>query len=92
MMMVEPSGRVWIECDSFIDYLRIVEVSGRERAVAEFERQEMLNYAGLMAIQDTIRQIADSLVVTSMEAQDKMRGGRSEFGRRSGSVGKRGGE
>ena len=78
VMMVEPSGRVWIEVDSFVEYLRTIEVRGRDQAVEHFEQRDMFTYTGLMAIQDTIRQIADSLVVTSMEAQDKMRGGKDE--------------
>lgn len=74
-MMVEPGGqRVWIECDAFVEYLRMVERNGIAAAVVAYEKRDSLTYAGLMAVQDTVRQIADSLVVTSMEAQDTVRG------------------
>lgn len=84
VMMVEPSGRVWIDCDSFVEYLRMIEFRGRDQAAVEYRSGEVMNYAALMAIQDTVRQMADSLVVTSMEARDRMKEGKDESGRRSG--------
>lgn len=75
MMMVEPGNhRVWIECDAFVEYLRMVERKGHAAANAALDSQDPTMYTGLMAIQDTVRQIADSLVVTAMSAQDTMRG------------------
>jgi hypothetical protein len=75
-MMVEPNGqRVWIESGAFVEYLRMIERRGRQQADAALESRDLMTYAGLMAIQDTVRQIADSIVVTSMSAQDAMRGG-----------------
>lgn len=82
VMMVEPSGRVWIDSDSFVEYLRAIELRGRDKAAVEMQAGEVVNYAALMAIQDTVRQMADSIVVTAMEARDKMKEGRDEFGRR----------
>ena len=76
MMMVEPgNNRVWIECDAFVEYLRMVERKGHATLAAHGDPPDPKMYAVLMAIQDTVRQIADSLVVTAMSAQDTaMRG------------------
>jgi hypothetical protein len=75
-MMVEPGGqRVWIETNAFVEYLRMIEQKGTEQAAAAYEAKDLVTYAGLMAIQDTVRQIADSIVVTAMSAQDSVRGG-----------------
>ena len=71
-MMVEPSGRVWIDSQSFVDYLRMVEARSRKEATARHGDNDIVSYAALMAVQDTIRQIADSLTVTAMEANAKM--------------------
>ena len=74
-MMVEPGGqRVWIESGAFVEYLRMIERRGVEQATAAYEARDLVTYAGLMAIQDTVRQIADSIVVTAMSAQDTVRG------------------
>lgn len=74
-MMVEPNGqRVWIETGAFVEYLRMIERKGAEQAAAAFEAKDLVTYAGLMAIQDTVRQIADSIIVTAMSAQDTVRG------------------
>ena len=74
-MMVEPNGqRVWIETGAFVEYLRMIERKGAEQAAAAFESKDLVTYAGLMAIQDTVRQIADSIIVTAMSAQDTVRG------------------
>lgn len=74
-MMVEPGGqRVWIESGAFVEYLRMIERRGVEQATAAYEARDLVTYAGLMAIQDTVRQIADSIVVTAMSAQDAVRG------------------
>lgn len=74
-MMVEPNGqRVWIETGAFVEYLRMIERKGASQAAAAFESKDLVTYAGLMAIQDTVRQIADSIIVTAMSAQDTVRG------------------
>lgn len=74
-MMVEPGGqRVWIESGAFVEYLRMIERKGVDQAAAAYEARDLVTYAGLMAIQDTVRQIADSIVVTAMSAQDTVRG------------------
>jgi len=74
-MMVEPNGqRVWIESNAFVEYLRMIERKSSGQAVSALEARDVVTYAGLMAIQDTVRQIADSIVVTAMSAQDAMRG------------------
>lgn len=76
-MMVEPSGeRVWIETGAFVEYLRMIERKGAEQAAQAYDSRDLVTYAGLMAIQDTVRQIADSIVVTAMEAQNTVRSGR----------------
>lgn len=75
-MMVEPSGqRVWIESTAFVEYLRMIERKSMGQATAAYEARDLVTYAGLMAIQDTVRQIADSIVVTTMSAHDSMRSG-----------------
>lgn len=75
-MMVEPGGqRVWIETNAFVEYLRMIERKGADQAAAAYEARDLVTYAGLMAIQDTVRQIADSIVVTAMSAQDAVRSG-----------------
>lgn len=75
-MMVEPGGqRVWIESGAFVEYLRMIERKGVDQAAAAYEARDLVTYAGLMAIQDTVRQIADSIVVTAMSAQDAVRSG-----------------
>lgn len=75
-MMVEPGGqRVWIETNAFIEYLRMIERKSSAQATAAYEARDLVTYAGLMAIQDTVRQIADSIVVTAMSAQDAVRSG-----------------
>ena len=79
-MMVEPGNhRVWIECTAFVEYLRMVERRGIDAAAGALKSEDAMTYAGLTAIHDTIRQIADSLIVTAMEAQETVaRGGRDE--------------
>jgi hypothetical protein len=73
-MMVEPGNqRVWIESNAFVEYLRMIERKSAGQADAALEARDLVTYAGLMAIQDTVRQIADSIVVTSMSEQDSMR-------------------
>jgi hypothetical protein len=73
-MMVEPGNhRVWIESNAFVEYLRMIERKSLGQADGALEARDLVTYAGLMAIQDTVRQIADSIVVTSMSAQDSMR-------------------
>ena len=72
VFMVEPGGRVWIECESFVSYLRTIQYRGR--SAAENLQDDTYKYAGLMAVQDAVSQVADSLVVTSLEARDRMYG------------------
>jgi hypothetical protein len=73
-MMVEPgNNRVWIESNAFIEYLRMIERKSAVQAEAALTARDVVTYAGLMAIQDTVRQIGDSIAVTAMEAQETMR-------------------
>lgn len=73
-MMVEPGNhRVWIESEAFIEYLRSIARRSATQSEAALEARDLVTYAGLMAIQDTIRQVADSIAVTAMEAQETMR-------------------
>lgn len=73
-LMVEPSGeRVWVDTSSLVEYLRHVERAGVAQAQSALESKDALTYAGLTAVHDTIRQLADSLTVTALEAQETMR-------------------
>jgi hypothetical protein len=73
-MMVEPGNhRVWIESEAFIEYLRMIVRRSVSQAETALEVRDLVTYAGLMAIQDTLRQIADSIAVTAMEAQETLR-------------------
>lgn len=75
-LMVMPDGRVWIDADSMVDYLRSVEQQGIGEATRACNRGEALQYAGAMAVQDIVRQIADSLVVNGMAAREEIAGRR----------------
>lgn len=76
-MMVEPGGsRVWVEVESFVEYLRATERRGVSQAQDALADRDALTYAGLTAVHDTLRQIADSLTVTALEARETTLGGR----------------
>jgi hypothetical protein len=81
-LVVQSGDRVWIDLDSLVVYLRFVVDEGQKRAAEAYADGDPYIYAASMASQDIIRQIADHLVVTGMEAQEEMRS-RSGFGRRS---------
>lgn len=74
--MVMPDHRVWIDADSMVEYLRMVQQQGQDEAAKAHENGESYQYAGAMAVQDVIRQIADSLVVNGMAAREEIAGRR----------------
>lgn len=73
-LMVMPDQRVWIDSDSIITYLRAVQCQARNHASAAYSGGESYNYAGAMAVHQIIEQIADSIVLTGIEARDRIKG------------------
>lgn len=71
ILMVQGDNTVWIEADSVIQYFRKAEAQGRELALDMFAR-DPVSYAAAMATSDAFRQVADSLVVTCVEASTTM--------------------
>ena len=75
-MMVMPDLRVWIDADSMVEYLRVVQREGQGQADSAYAAGETYQYAAAMAVQDFLRQMADSIVVTGMAAREEVRGRR----------------
>jgi hypothetical protein len=73
LIFAVQSERMWVDVNSLIGFLRSVVEDGRAEARAAFEADQMFQYAAAMAVQDIIRQIADHLTVTEIEAQERMR-------------------
>lgn len=75
-MMVMPDERMWIDSDSLVDYLRMVQQQATDQAESAYRSGEMPQYAASMAVQDILRQIADNIVVTGIAAREEIRGRR----------------
>lgn len=75
-MMVMPDERMWIDSDSLVEYLRMVQQQANDQAEAAYTAGKMPQYAAGMAVQDILRQIADNIVVTGMAAREEIRGRR----------------
>lgn len=75
-MMVMPDEKMWIDSDSLVSYLRMVQQQAQDQADVAYGRGETHHYSAGMAVQDIIRQIADNIVVTGIAAREEIRGRR----------------
>lgn len=72
-LMVQGDDRVWIDLDTFIVYLRGVEVEGKSHAADAREQGDPHKYSAALAVSDVMRQVADSLTLAGIEARERMR-------------------
>lgn len=73
IVILAVDNRIWIDSDSLISYLRDVE---QQAALHSHDAEEHGDYRKALAaysVRDSIRQIADGLVLTAMVANDTMR-------------------
>lgn len=71
-LMVQPDGRVWIDADSMVDYFRRVEAHGHHHSRSALAAEDYPTYAAAYGTAESIRQIADSLILTMMEAREEV--------------------
>lgn len=71
-LMVMADQRVWVDADSLVTYLRGLEEQGLDQA--EQARDEGLphKFVAALAVKDAVRQIADSVILTTMEAREEV--------------------
>ena len=70
-LMVQGDNTVWMEADSVIQYFRLAEEQGKSLA-GEYFPDDLVSYAAAMATADAFRQVADSLVLTCLQARTEM--------------------
>ena len=71
-LMVMPDHRVWIDADSMIAYLRYLERQGADHALKARDIGNTSSFIGAVAVKDALGQVADSVVLTSMEAREEV--------------------
>lgn len=75
-IMVQGDDRVWLDADSITAYLRMCEQQAKGHAATARESGDPNVYVAATAVSDAMRQVADGIVVTCMEAREHVRGRR----------------
>lgn len=70
--MVMPDRKVWIDSESLIEYLRMIQRQAAVQASGCHYRGDFHGYAAGVAVDSMMQQIADSLQVTALSAIDRM--------------------
>lgn len=70
--MVMPDRKVWIDSESLIDYLRMIQRQAACQAAQCHGSSDFHGYAAGVAVDSMMQQIADSLQVTALSAIDRM--------------------
>lgn len=73
VLVLSLDDRVWLDSDTLVAYLREVEQQAYEQAEEARDRADDVRAVAAYASSQTIRQIADSVVLTAMTAGDKVR-------------------
>jgi hypothetical protein len=71
-LMVMPDRKVWIDAESLIDYLRMVQRQAGAQAAKCHGDEDFTGYAAAVAVDSMMQQIADSLQVTALSAIDRL--------------------
>ena len=72
-VMVMPDGRIWLDALTTIDYFRRAEKQAQVKSQECAAQNSRDGVVAAAAIEDVMRQIADSLTLTSMEAGEEVR-------------------
>jgi hypothetical protein len=80
LLVLSVDNKIWLDSDSLISYLRNVEEQARSHFNAAQINGDDRAAAAAFSVGDSVRQIADGLVLTTMVASDKIRS-RRESGR-----------
>jgi len=80
IVILAVDGRIWIDSYSLISYLRGVETQADAHRLMAEDQGDYRKAVAAYSVGDSIRQIADGLVLTSMVADDTIRS-RRESGR-----------
>lgn len=73
ILILAVDNHIWVDSDSLISYLRDVEQQAATHLRAAEEQGDYKNAIAAYSVGDSIRQIADGLVLTAMVANDTMR-------------------
>lgn len=73
VLILAIDDRIWIDSDSLIAYLRDVESQAAIHSHLAEEEGDYKKAIAAFSVGDSIRQIADGLVLTAMVANDTMR-------------------
>lgn len=73
ILILAVDNRIWIDSDSLISYLRNVETQAVAHSGDAEDRGEYAKALAALSAGDSIRQIADGLVLTAMVANDTIR-------------------
>ena len=71
-LMVMPDRKVWIDTESLIEYLRMVQRQAGAQAAQCHGAGDFTGYAAGVAVDGMMQQIADSLQVTALSAIDRL--------------------
>lgn len=80
IVILAVDNRIWIDSDSLISYLRDVEIQAGLHFNNAEEQGDYRKALAAYSVGDSIRQIADGLVLTAMVANDTMRSRRESRG------------
>ena len=73
IVILAVDNRIWIDSDSLISYLRDVETQAIQHLSNAEEQGDYKEAIAAYSVGDSIRQIADGLVLTAMVANDTIR-------------------
>jgi hypothetical protein len=73
IMILAVDGRIWIDSFSLISYLRDVEIQADTHLKIAEDKGDYKKAIAAYSVGDSIRQIADGLVLTSMVADETIR-------------------
>jgi len=73
ILILAVDNRIWIDSDSLISYLRCVENQAVEHSGNAEQQGDFTKAVAALSAGDSIRQIADGLVLTAMVANDTIR-------------------
>jgi hypothetical protein len=80
IVILAVDNRIWIDSDSLISYLRDVEIQAGLHLDHAEEQGDYRKALAAYSVGDSIRQIADGLVLTAMVANDTIRSRRESRG------------
>jgi prenyltransferase beta subunit len=71
-LMVMPDRKVWIDSESLISYMRMIQRQAGAQAAEAHGVGDFHGYAAAVAVDSMMQQMADSLQVTALSAIDRM--------------------